>query len=352
MASLVWRQDRKKWYAYFEAGEKKHTGRPLEEAPRRKRLSKRERVAAAEEAEQIAADFTPVPIGQIDMALAADMFLQECHVGLKYRTYQKYKGTIGTFLARVGRDIPVAQITAADVRAYRDARLQTKAPYTVRNDLKCLHVMFAWLHRQRDEANLRLVEDNPVDDVASPVVDEASRKVKHFPTQNEILRMIRKLQKQPRRELLAMGLLGALAGMRRLEIIKLRIEHVDLADRIVRVWGKSKNPRPIPMHDLVHQFFMDGPLEGEYVLHSVRPYRGGEAWSPRLGAHFNTWLSENGFPFTHKQLRHFFNDSLRRDAGCPLDARLLVVGHEDEATNRIYSNPTAEEARRAVETLL
>jgi hypothetical protein len=77
----------------------------------------------------------------------------------------------------------------------------------------------------------------------------------------------------------------------------------------------------------------------------------GQMRSPFVARGFNDLLRKNGFLWTHHGLRRWFNDRLRRVTTLSDAARRLIVGHEDEATNRLYQNPQAEEARPFVESL-
>jgi len=330
----------------------KHCGKPLRVPPRRKKLSKRERVLAKAEAEQIAEENQYDPIPEMDLETAAYLFLQEVDVGLSVHTLPRYKSTIKEFIRIIaGRErIPLKAVSEMHLREFRDKRLKKHAGTTVRNDLKCLSSMFSWFRRQRDPLTReRWIHENPVEDVEYPHTEPTQ---KHFPSKKEVRSMLAKLKKQPLKEYLALGLFGAYAGMRLSEITHLKVENVDLEGRLLRVFhGKSKNPRPIPMHPDIYQFLMDWPMEGEYVFHSPRPTRGGEYWSDTLGRNFRAWLRKNKLKFTHKNLRDYFNDALRRNPQLSASARLLIVGHEDERTNRVYSNPQAEEARPFVEQL-
>jgi len=351
MASLVWRKDRRKWYTYFTDGNGRHLGKPLEKTAREENLSKRERLHAMAEAEDIAADYAGVPLEKIDLETAAAMWLDDCRAQVRFRTWERYRGVTQRFLDHVTGDkrIPLADVSEIDIRSFRDWRLTNRQKSTVRNDLKCLHTMFAWFRRQRDpRTGERWIAENPAEDIH---VGSVVMKAKRFPADDEIRKMLELLLNESR-EMQALGLFGALAGMRRMEIIMLRTENIDLAAGILYVWGKSKRPRPVPMHSQIKNWLMDGALDGEFLLRSDRPTRGGEHWSHALGRNFNAWLKAHGFPWTHKALRHWWINSLRQHAELSVEARLLISGHEDEETNRVYHNPRSEEARPAVESLL
>jgi integrase len=207
------------------------------------------------------------------------------------------------------------------------------------------------MHRQRDPVSgLRWLSENPAEDVERP--RRPARQVP-FPTDQEIARMLVALS-TPDTPVVsrALGIMGAFAGMRRNEIIMLRWANVDYASGLLYVWGKSRQPRPIPMHPRIRALLNGLPREDGQEMVFPSPYEAsGQERSPFAARQFNAWLRAAGFAWTHHALRRWFNDRLRRSTTLSDAARRLVVGHEDEATNRLYQNPQAEEARPFVEAL-
>lgn len=353
MASLVWRKDRGRWYAFFyRADTGRQTGRPLKDAPRHEKLSKRERALAMAEAEAVEEEFAVVETELIDLETAATYWLENAQVTTGPRTVERYAVVVKAFLAVVapgGKRVPLRDLSPTTIRTFRDGRLKTHQASTVINDLKCLSSMFNWIRKQRD-GGVRWIAENPCEDVEHP--KRQPRKVV-FPSTKEVKRLTRLLQKKGAEDIFrALGILGAYAGMRRMEIIKLRWECVDFESRTLIVIGKSKHPRPVPMHPHVERVLRSLKREGVNVFPS--PRAGGDAEKARsatMGRRFNAWLKSNGFGFTHHGLRRWFNDQLRQSPQLSASARLLIVGHEDEAVNRLYQNPQAEEARPFVEAL-
>jgi len=346
MASIVWRSDRRKWYAYFyRAG--KQTGTPIPEAPARKTLSKHERAIVQAEAERIAEDRQDVAIEAIDLETASAFWLDDIKATCSPRTYERYRSVVKQFggLMAAKDPVPARNVDSKHIRQFRDWRMKTHADSTVINDLKCLHAMFEWIRKQRT-GDVRWIQENPCEDVDYP-----KRSVRNvvFPTTGEVRQMLDALADKPA-EFRALGTLGAFAGMRRNEIILLRWEWVDFDRGLIYAHGKSKQPRPIPMHPKVRTLLDSIPRRGDLVLPS--PYAAtGQQRSPFVAREFNDWLRDLGFAWTHHGLRRWFNDALRLQTTLSASARRLVVGHEDEATNRLYQNPQAEEARPFVESL-
>ncbi len=211
--------------------------------------------------------------------------------------------------------------------------------------MKCLHAMFEWIRKQRTNG-VRWIPENPCEDVEYP-----RREIRQvaFPSDAEIKQLLDAVTSKPV-EFQALAYLGTFAGMRRNEIIMLRWEWIDFERGLIYAHGKSKQPRPIPLHPKVRAFLSD--LERSDALVFPSSYATtGQMRSPYVAREFNDWLRELGFAWTHHGLRRWFNDRLRQITTLSSSARRLVVGHEDEATNRLYQNPQAEEARPFVEAL-
>jgi len=346
MATLFWRHDRNRWYCYFGSASARRCT-PLVTAPRREALTRRERVAAREEAERIADNHRAVPVAEIDLETATAYWLDDVRQTRGVRTWERYR-TVGAAFGRAtagAQRMPLSAVTSQHVRAFRDARMQDHATSTVRNDLKAVSALFAWCRRQR-VGGVRWIAENPCEDVEPP---KRVARVVPFPTTADVRRLLDLVATEPP-EIRGLAILGALAGMRRSEILLLRWDRVDLERNVLLVSGKSKRDRPIPLHPQARAFLASLTPSGPLVFPSPYTERG-QARSPMAARVFNRLLSAHGFPFTHHALRRWFNDQLRQTTLTD-EARLLVVGHEDRETNRLYSNPSTEEARPFVAALL
>jgi len=353
MASLVWRADRLRWYAYYQA-DGKRAGRAIMDAPRRKDLTRRERALAQASAEGIEEDNRAVPVDAIDIETGAAYWLKDCRATLSNRTCLRYRTTVQGFLTAIGADdkrVSMRSISQQHVRDYRDARLDDgKRGRTVVNDIKCLGAMFNWLRKQRDPATgERWIVENPCEDVRRPAVEP--REV-IFPETKEVLAMLAALGCECY-EFQALGILGAYCGMRRNEIVRLRWRDVDFDAGLIRVHvSKSKNARPVPMNDIVRRLLQDVPrVDDVRVFPPGRDECQENLHNPSIARSFNRWLKNQGIEWTHHSLRRWFVNELRQHPELSTAARLLIVGHEDEATNRLYQNPQAEEARPIVDAL-
>ncbi len=94
MASIVWRGDRDKWYAYFYRSDGRKGSSPIPDAPATKTLSKRERALVQAAAEQIAEDQRPAPVESIDLETAAGHWLLDVKATCSMRTVERYRSTV------------------------------------------------------------------------------------------------------------------------------------------------------------------------------------------------------------------------------------------------------------------
>jgi|GEM_PF-5511805 len=345
MASVFWNRERRYWVACYRDFRGVRTTKALKHLAKNQ---KRTAARAADEIERAAAIRGPA----ISIGTAAEYWIGDKRANNTIRTYERYRTVLNVFMAKIApENTSLAKIGQQHVRRFRDLRLEAGyAKSTVRNDMKCLRAFFSWCRKQRDpETRKRWIEENPCEDVSVPRPEYA---LKYFPTGAQVLAMLGDLGRDRGLDRVMMGLaiLGAFGGFRRCEVIRLKWEQVDFENRLIYVFGKSKFPRPVPMHKRVEQFLLDLPQHGERVFPS--PYaETGDLRSPFAARLFNRWLKDHGYPFTHHALRRYFNDSLRRCTGLSDSARRLVVGHEDEITNRLYQNPQASEARPFIEAL-
>ena len=106
----------------------------------------------------------------------------------------------------------------------------------------------------------------------------------------------------------------ATTGMRRQELVDLNWEQLDLAHETIRIIGKGKKERLLPLHQLVVPLLKTYKASlKEYQTHPFEPVflnKNGERLDPR-GLHriFKTQLEKAGLPphrFTLHHLRHTF----------------------------------------------
>ncbi len=139
------------------------------------------------------------------------------------------------------------------------------------------------------------------------------------------------------------------SGLRLAELVALDVAHVDVFSETVRVFGKGRKERIVPV--------------GAPALAAIQKYRHGAQVNAgplfinkmrrRLGAHsvwqsLKRYLSHTGIPIPispHK-LRHSFATHLL-DAGADLRSVQSLLGHASLSTTQIYTHVTTERMKKA-----
>ncbi|MED0659957.1 tyrosine-type recombinase/integrase [Bacillus smithii] len=129
----------------------------------------------------------------------------------------------------------------------------------------------------------------------------------------------------------------ATTGMRRSEIVEITWEQIDLSNNTIRIYGKGKKERLLPLHPMVVPLMKSymGSLE-EYQLHPSQPVflnKNGKKMNPR-GLHkiFKEILQKAGLPpqrFSLHHLRHTFATLLIQENKENVDLRTVqeLLGH-------------------------
>jgi integrase/recombinase XerC len=171
------------------------------------------------------------------------------------RSYRSDLEELGGFLAgdkRPGRDVSVARISLADLRAYAAAKLRTARRSTVSRKVAAFRGFFAFL------AGARKIRRDPAAQLAAP------RTEKRLPVFLPIDDTERLLNGLPRGETWAerdRAILETLysSGLRVSELVGLDWTSVDFDNECVRVLGKGRKERIVPI--------------GEIALDALRAYR-------------------------------------------------------------------------------
>ena len=152
----------------------------------------------------------------------------------------------------------------------------------------------------------------------------------------------------------------ATTGMRRSEIVEITWEQIDLSNNTIRIYGKGKKERLLPLHPMVVPL-MKSYMESleEYQLHPSQPVflnKNGKKLNPR-GLHkiFKEILQKAGLPpqrFSLHHLRHTFATLLIQENKENVDLRTVqeLLGHESLVTTQVYTHVDFEQKKKAIET--
>jgi integrase/recombinase XerC len=146
----------------------------------------------------------------------------------------------------------------------------------------------------------------------------------------------------------AMLLLGALAGLRSMEIAGLRAEDVSLARRTMRVVGKGDKERVLPVHPEVACALESLPLPERGAI--FRAESGRPMTADRVSHVVSRFLHDTGSESGTHALRHYFGTSVYQST---LDLRLTqeLMGHSSPATTAGYAAVSMSKAAAAVAAL-
>lgn len=222
-----------------------------------------------------------------------------------------------------------------------------RTPRTIHRKLSTLKTFYHFLRRQK------LVEHNPMRQVVAPKV--GSRLPAHVPPA-DLQRLFDQLTFPDdfggRRDRLALELLYG-TGMRRAELISLRIDAIDRPQRLIRVLGKGQRERLLPFGpeldrtltaylDDRRQAFPDSlhpqllltdrgePLYPKFVYNLVHRYLSMVTTVEQRSPHV---------------LRHSFATHLS-DNGADLNAIKALLGHANLAATQIYTHNSIEKLKR------
>ncbi|USK30816.1 tyrosine-type recombinase/integrase [Bacillus sp. CMF21] len=154
----------------------------------------------------------------------------------------------------------------------------------------------------------------------------------------------------------------ATTGMRRQEIVDLTWEHIDIYNQTIRIFGKGRKERLLPLHPIMipllktyietceeHQLFSSEPV----FLNKNKM-----KFNPR-GLHktFKDILKKAGLPpkrFSLHHLRHTFATLLLQNENSKVDIRILqeLLGHESLSTTAMYTHVNFEQKKSAIHSFM
>lgn len=262
------------------------------------------------------------------------------------------------FLRTNGRSMQLSEIiTSTSRRFIQDQVLNYHVkPRTLQRRISCLK-SFTTFCLKENYLN--------VDFMAGIQAPKSDKKLPVYMTLEELQKLFRFLERDPRslstRNNLLFKLL-ATTGMRRQELVDVNWEHVNLSNHTIRVQGKGKKERLLPLHPIVIPLFMDyrnHVLEHQY--HSSEPVflnRYGVKMNPR-GLHvvFKDILTKSGLPskrFSLHHLRHTFATLLLQESQGKVDLRTLqeLLGHESLSTTAMYTHINFEQKKKAINSFI
>ena len=271
-----------------------------------------------------------------------EKFLNYLEIEKNYspHTLINYKLDLEEFI-RFLNDQPIEKVDYFVLRRYL-AQLKGKQlkPRTLARKLSSLRSFFKFLSREGH------VQANPSALLATPKLD---KKLPQFLTEQEVAKLLESPQVKELSGLRDRAILETLysTGIRVSELVGMNIDHVDFISNIVKVFGKGKKERLVPI--------------GSKALNAIKAYL-----DQRKHASQAVFLNKNGTRLTDRSVRNITNKYIRitsiksnisphalrhsfathlLNRGADLRSVQELLGHVNLSTTQIYTHMTTEKLR-------
>lgn len=152
----------------------------------------------------------------------------------------------------------------------------------------------------------------------------------------------------------------ATTGMRRSELVDITWEQLDLFNNTIRIHGKGKKERLLPLHPMIVPLIVDYKNSlPEYLLHPSQPVfinKNGDRLNPR-GLHkiFKETLEKAGLPpkrFSLHHLRHTFATLLIQENKENVDLCIVQELLDYESLVTTQAHVDFEQKKKAIDPLI
>ena len=243
----------------------------------------------------------------------------------------------------------IEEVTYLDVRAFlAHLKARNYSKSSIARKLACIRSFFKYLTREN------ILKANPAADISTPKRD---KRLPQFLDPEEMTRLIEAPSKNTWDEKRDRSILETLysAGLRVSELVGLNHEDVDYFSGLVRVRGKGKKERIVPLGQMALKVLQDFSL--------LKP--------PRLclqGIKRPLYLNRSGGRLTDRSVRRVIVKYARRialkkevsphtlrhsfathmlDRGADLRSVQELLGHENLSTTQIYTHVTTKRLKEA-----
>ncbi|PLS18166.1 integrase [Bacillus sp. M6-12] len=152
----------------------------------------------------------------------------------------------------------------------------------------------------------------------------------------------------------------AVTGMRRSELVSLTWSQLDFSNQTIRIYGKGKKERLLPLHPLLIPLLITykdslDPYQS-YPTEPVFLNKDGKPLNPRgLHSIFKKTLRKAGLPpsrFSLHHLRHTFATLMLQENKNNVDLRTLqeLLGHESITSTEVYTHVEFEQKKKAIDS--
>ena len=256
-------------------------------------------------------------------------------------TVTNYKIDLKEFSGSI-KDKPIEQVTHVDVRLFL-ARLKEKnfSKRSVARKMACLRSFFKFLHREG------YIKTNPAASLSTPKID---KKLPLFMNVSDVVKLLESPDASDDMGLRDRAILETLysTGIRVSELVGLNKEDVDFISGVLKVYGKGKKERLVPVGDkalrAIRAYFEKIKVteinERKPVFLNKSQRRVSDRAVRRIVHKYihKTSLNESISPHT---LRHSFATHML-DRGADLRSVQELLGHANLSTTQIYTHVTTE----------
>lgn len=273
----------------------------------------------------------------------------ELERGLSRNTLEAYRTDLlqlSGFLAGLDGG-GLREATPRDLVAWLDSIVASGASRaTIRRKTACLRTFYRWLRREE------LIDGDPTAELESPGRDLRLPKVL---SRSEIAALLEIPQGDGPGALRDRAILETMyaCGLRSSETVELELARVDLEARMLKVLGKGRKERLVPLGGPAAHALQRWLEHGRPVLVGIREerrvfvnLRGGALTRQGLYGivRRNALAAGLGDRMTPHTLRHSFATHLL-SGGCDLRALQEMLGHADASTTQMYTHLSVEDLR-------
>jgi tyrosine recombinase XerC len=243
----------------------------------------------------------------------------------------------------------IEEITHLDIRTFLAfLKERTYSKSSISRKLACIRSFFKYLVREN------ILKTNPAANIASPKKD---KRLPKFLDLNEVTNLLEAPSKNSWKEKRDKAILETLysSGLRVSELVGLNHDDVDFFSGLVRVRGKGKKERIVPLGGMamqVVQNYLEMKLPKEDHAGGKKPLfmnrRGGRLTDRSVRRMILKYvrriaLNKEVSPHT---LRHSFATHML-DRGADLRSVQELLGHENLSTTQIYTHVTTKRLKEA-----
>jgi len=259
--------------------------------------------------------------------------------GLSINTVDSYRRDLLKFYNFLG-DVEIDDISASDVDEFAEFLKDEGLSQNSRSRaFSCLRSFFKYLQ----------LEENLKKDLTEEIsVPKKKKNLPEFLSEEEVSRLLDAPSVSTIKGIRDKALLELLyaTGMRVSEIVNLRLNNLDIEEKIVRIKGKGSKERLVPVGDIAMKFLMQYLLEARpriasskaenYIFLNMRGKKLTRVgiWKILKQYALQAGIEKNIYPHI---LRHTFATHLLKN-GCDLRSLQLLLGHASLLTTQVYTH--------------